>query len=735
MAGNNTESSLYHVLVEWCQRMETSQARLREDVDDLMLQEESRIGKEPAAELEAEAEVEAEAEAEAGADSWDNPTATWERAVSGFYFADSAYRTLMDSMGHAIHVTSAASGEITFWSRSAENLYHWYAEEVVGYRTIDVLVTEEYRNCLTGIRNRVCRGETWTGQFPFQKKTGELFMALVTKSPVYENGELVGVVTVSSDATLFNRMHPLSSEHQQQAHSNRQQSNSRKHQWHLPRAQIAAAPQVPVVPQYSSTVSNLASKLRPQRNGDDSFNANQNSRSRDENVPVVASTTFEKYGSMADKFLGKLQRKITGSQGNEDNERILGNGIHKSASGGGASSKASNAVTWNAFRDNGNGKPKRAEIRFSDVYGNGDEGLSDVRHNGDRFQYIGNLGQRKPPRGLESGLMSGMRGTKMSDLNGEIEDAWNTRPSDDPLPILGVSIGKQQSPANQGNNRYVTDTSCEIRWEDLQLGEEVGRGSFAAVHRGVWNGSDVAIKVYFEGDYNAMTLTECEKEINIMKKLRHPNVLLFMGAVCTEEKSAIIMEYMPRGSLFKILHNTNQPLDKKRRLRMALDVARGMNYLHRRNPPIVHRDLKSSNLLVDRNWNVKVGDFGLSKWKNATFLSTKSGKGTPQWMAPEVLRSEPSNEKCDVFSFGVILWELMTTLIPWDRLNSIQVVGVVGFMDRRLDLPEGLNPRIASIIQDCWQTDPAKRPSFEELISQMMSFFRKPGSNTQEDDD
>ncbi|XP_010439238.1 PREDICTED: dual specificity protein kinase shkE isoform X1 [Camelina sativa] len=729
MAGNNSDSSLYQVLVEWCQRMETSQARLREDVDDLLLQEESRTGKEPAAELETEAEAEA-------ADSWDNPTATWERAVSGFYFADSAYRTLMDSMGHAIHVTSAASGEITFWSRSAENLYHWYAEEVVGYRTIDVLVTEEYRNSLTGIRNRVCRGETWTGQFPFQKKTGELFMALVTKSPVYENGELVGVVTVSSDATLFNRMHPLSNEHQQQSHSNRQQSNSRKHQWHLPRAQIAAPPQVPVVPQYSSTDSNLkASKLRPQRNGDDSVNANQNSRSRDENVPVVASTTFEKYGSLADKFLGKLQRKITGNQGNEENEPILGNGINKSACGSGASSKASNAVTYTAFRDNGNGKPKKAEIRFSDVYGNGDEDFNDVIHNGDRFQYIGNLGQRKPPRGLESGLVSGMRGTKMSDLNGEIEDAWNTRPSGDPLPILGVSINKQQTPANQGNNRFVTDSSCEIRWEDLQLGEEVGRGSFAAVHRGVWNGSDVAIKVYFEGDYNAMTLTECKKEINIMKKLRHPNVLLFMGAVCTEEKSAIVMEYMPRGSLFKILHSSNQPLDKKRRLRMALDVARGMNYLHRRNPPIVHRDLKSSNLLVDRNWNVKVGDFGLSKWKNATFLSTKSGKGTPQWMAPEVLRSEPSNEKCDVFSFGVILWELMTTLIPWDRLNSIQVVGVVGFMDRRLDLPEGLNPRIASIIQDCWQTDPAKRPSFEELISQMMSLFRKPGSGAQEDDD
>ncbi|CAH2078201.1 unnamed protein product [Thlaspi arvense] len=656
MAGNKPDSSLYQVLVEWCQRMETSQARLREDVDDLLLQEERRVGVEAAPELEAEAGAEVE-------DSWDSPSATWERAVSGFYFADSAYRTLMDSMGHAIHVTSAGSGEITFWSRSAENLYHWYAEEVVGYRTIDVLVTEEYRNCLTSIRNRVCRGETWTGQFPFQKKTGELFMALVTKSPVYEGGELVGVVTVSSDATLFNRMHPLSSEHQRQAHGNRHESNLRKHQWHLPRPQIAAAPQVPVVPQISSTVSNLkASKLLPQRNGDDSFNGNQSSRNRDENVPVVASTTFEKYGSMADKFWGKLQRKITGSQGNEDNESILGSGINKTVGGSGSIFKASNSVSCTTIRDNGNGKPKMAESSLLDVYGGGARGLSEERHivppTKDRFQFIGNMSQRKPPKGPETGLTSG-RGTRMSDLN----------------------------------------------------------GSFAAVHRGVWNGSDVAIKVYFEGDYNAMTWMECKKEINIMKKLRHPNVLLFMGAVCSEERSAIVMEYLP---------SKDSPL---------LLQARGMNYLHRRNPPIVHRDLKSSNLLVDRNWNVKVGDFGLSKWKNATFLSTRSGKGTPQWMAPEVLRSEPSNEKCDVFSFGVILWELMTTLIPWDRLNSIQVVGVVGFMDRRLDLPEGLNPRIASIIQDCWQTDPAKRPSFEEIISRMMSLFRKAGSGAQEDED
>lgn len=232
--------------------------------------------------------------------------------------------------------------------------------------------------------------------------------------------------------------------------------------------------------------------------------------------------------------MGKLQRKITGSQGNEDNEPILENGINKMAGGSGAISMASNAVSCTTFKDNGNGKPIKAETRFSDVYGSGARGLSEERHivspTSDRFQFIGNLSQRKPPERPESGLVSG-RGTRMSDLNGEIEDAWTTRPCGDPFPGLEGNISRQQSPSRQMNNGLVTDSSCEIRWEDLQLGEEVGRGafglpkfhtrfifkicrfnidlclgclnwipsisdvlhlrsgSFAAVHRGIWNGS------------------------------------------------------------------------------------------------------------------------------------------------------------------------------------------------------------------------------------------------------
>jgi serine/threonine protein kinase len=149
-----------------------------------------------------------------------------------------------------------------------------------------------------------------------------------------------------------------------------------------------------------------------------------------------------------------------------------------------------------------------------------------------------------------------------------------------------------------------------------------------------------------------------------------------------------------------------------------------MNYLHHCHPPIVHRDLKSSNLLVDKNWTVKVADFGLSRLKNTTFLTSKSGKGTPQWMAPEVLRNEYSNEKSDVYSFGVILWELATEQIPWIGLNPMQVVGAVGFMNQLLQIPEGLNPRWTSMIESCWRSDPNSRPSFQDVTEQLKDFQR-----------
>uniref|UniRef100_A0A0D9XJX6 non-specific serine/threonine protein kinase n=1 Tax=Leersia perrieri TaxID=77586 RepID=A0A0D9XJX6_9ORYZ len=267
-------------------------------------------------------------------------------------------------------------------------------------------------------------------------------------------------------------------------------------------------------------------------------------------------------------------------------------------------------------------------------------------------------------------------------------------------------------------------SECEILWEDLLIGERIGLGSYGEVYHADWNGTEVAVKKFLDQEFYGDALDEFRCEVKIMRRLRHPNIVLFMGAVTRPPHLSIVSEYLPRGSLYMIIHRPDCQIDEKRRIKMALDVARGMNCLHTSVPTIVHRDLKSPNLLVDNNWTVKVCDFGLSRLKHSTFLSSKSTAGTPEWMAPEVLRNEQSNEKCDVYSFGVILWELAALQRPWRGMNPMQVVGAVGFQDRRLDIPMEVDPLVASIIRDCWQKDPNLRPSFNQLTSYLKTLQR-----------
>ncbi|KAK3154238.1 hypothetical protein QOZ80_2BG0188030 [Eleusine coracana subsp. coracana] len=285
--------------------------------------------------------------------------------------------------------------------------------------------------------------------------------------------------------------------------------------------------------------------------------------------------------------------------------------------------------------------------------------------------------------------------------------------------------------AQSGQSNPFSDMSLDIEdliipWSELVLREKIGAGSFGTVHRADWNGSDVAVKILMEQDFHPERLKEFLREVAIMKSLRHPNIVLLMGAVAQPPNLSIVTEYLSRGSLYRLLHRhgTRESLDERRRLSMAFDVAKGMNYLHKRNPPIVHRDLKSPNLLVDKKYTVKVCDFGLSRLKANTFLSSKTAAGTPEWMAPEVLRDEPSNEKSDVYSFGVILWELMTLQQPWSNLNPAQVVAAVGFKGRRLEIPSGVDPKVAAVIESCWVREPWRRPSFASIMESLKPLIK-----------
>ncbi|KAJ6808702.1 serine/threonine-protein kinase EDR1-like [Iris pallida] len=296
--------------------------------------------------------------------------------------------------------------------------------------------------------------------------------------------------------------------------------------------------------------------------------------------------------------------------------------------------------------------------------------------------------------------------------------------------FMGMNIASEDQDSSPSETRPRLDpmlddvAEWEIPWEHLIIGERIGLGSYGEVYRADWNGTEVAVKKFLDQDFYGDALDEFRSEVRIMRRLRHPNVVLFMGAVTRPPNLSIVSEFLPRGSLYRILHRPNCQIDEMRRIKMALDVAKGMNCLHTSIPTIVHRDLKSPNLLVDKNWTVKVCDFGLSRLKHSTFLSSKSTAGTPEWMAPEVLRNEPSNEKCDVYSFGVILWELATLRMPWRGMNPMQVVGAVGFQDGRLDIPKEVDPLVATIIWECWQKDPSLRPSFAQLTTALKSLQR-----------
>ncbi|KAJ0239694.1 Protein kinase superfamily protein [Hirschfeldia incana] len=268
----------------------------------------------------------------------------------------------------------------------------------------------------------------------------------------------------------------------------------------------------------------------------------------------------------------------------------------------------------------------------------------------------------------------------------------------------------------------------EISWDELHIKERVGAGSFGTVHRAEWHGSDVAVKILSIQDFHDDQFREFLREVAIMKRVRHPNLVLFMGAVTDRTRLSIVTEYLPRGSLFRLIHRpaSGELLDHRRRLRMALDVAKGLNYLHCLNPPVVHWDLKSPNLLVDKNWTVKVCDFGLSRFKANTFIPSKSVAGTPEWMAPEFLRGEPTNEKSDVYSFGVVLWELITLQQPWNGLSPAQVVGAVAFQNRRLIIPPNTSPVLVSLMEACWADEPAQRPAFGGIVDTLKKLLKSP---------
>ncbi|KAF0897373.1 hypothetical protein E2562_036496, partial [Oryza meyeriana var. granulata] len=228
-----------------------------------------------------------------------------------------------------------------------------------------------------------------------------------------------------------------------------------------------------------------------------------------------------------------------------------------------------------------------------------------------------------------------------------------------------------------------------IEFSEITVGTRVGIGFFGEVFRGIWNGTDVAIKVFLEQDLTTENMEDFCNEISILSRLRHPNVILFLGACMKPPHLSLVTEYMEMGSLYYLIHASGQKgkLSWRRRLKMLRDICRGLMCMHRLK--IVHRDLKSANCLVNKHWTVKLCDFGLSRVMSNSAMNDNSSAGTPEWMAPELIRNEPFTQKCDIFSLGVIMWELCTLSRPWEGVPSVQVVYSVANEGARLEIPDG----------------------------------------------
>lgn len=282
------------------------------------------------------------------------------------------------------------------------------------------------------------------------------------------------------------------------------------------------------------------------------------------------------------------------------------------------------------------------------------------------------------------------------------------------LKRLGISISKDDItdltvPELPPNLRTV------MKHNEIEIGKQIGNGQSGVVKIGkiIKTGEIVAVKILHRRSLTAPELESFRREVYSLSVLNHPTLIGFKG-YAEESPFYIVTEYMANGSLFDVLRKNPKALTPTIRSLIAYDVARGIEYLHDRK--IIHRDLKSLNILLDADYRAKISDFGMVRTKTQGPMTGLIG--TAHWMAPEVLMSTPNyNEKVDVYSYGILLWELLTGDMPYKNMSPGNItIGVIqGTL--RPTIPSDTPPKLADLIQKCWNQDPSKRPSIKRVVS------------------
>jgi serine/threonine protein kinase len=264
----------------------------------------------------------------------------------------------------------------------------------------------------------------------------------------------------------------------------------------------------------------------------------------------------------------------------------------------------------------------------------------------------------------------------------------------------------------------------EIDPEKLVLEKAFAHGTFATVYRGLYNGQEVAVKVLESGEEGEKRRAEFQREVSVWYKLDHPNITKCIGATTQigisplNNSDCVITEYLCGGTLKSyLIKHRKRKLPFETVLQLALDVARGLRYLHSKN--IVHRDVKTENLILDNHGKVKIADFGVARLQASNLSEMTGNTGTPGYMAPEVLESKPYDKKCDVYSFGICLWEIFCCRMPYSNYAFSELTSDVVYKDLRLEIPKGCPRSLAKVMKRCWDAEPSKRPEMEEVVTML----------------
>jgi len=271
----------------------------------------------------------------------------------------------------------------------------------------------------------------------------------------------------------------------------------------------------------------------------------------------------------------------------------------------------------------------------------------------------------------------------------------------------------------------------EIDPEDIRGMQYIASGSFGDVYRATWQGKDVAVKKLrgvmvdpkaFSGDVGIgerMKILRQHKffrEVEVLSRINHPSIMRLYGAVTKEVPIMLVSEFVGGGDLFQKIHQSLYAPTYLECITFALELAEGLEHMHGLEPKIIHRDIKPPNLLITEDGHLKLSDFGLARLLSDVSDLT-SQTGTYRWMAPEVIRNAQYNEKADIYSFGVLLWELITGMVPYgEQRTDTKIAVMVADKGHRPTAPASAAPELKTLMQECWAEDASTRPPATEIV-------------------